>query len=600
MKRFWFLGLLVLGVCAWCDNPIINYASGWGECEVDFERDGVADLWADTTSGEANEAGISVQYRIDRDTPFSGTGCQQVSVSGRCVLDRYVVAARSEWIPSIGGNYPAPGETVYVDFALRTSAHLKNIQYAVVAGMTRVDGEPEPMLLNWNRQHMPNWQRFTTSFVMPETVDGRFRIIFYMRALSGPTAGSLWIDDIKVYTGKRLPVREGTLKLARVNAKGVDWVQIASDYDLVIANGPNLARFKALRPEIAAWYYALGWESIATRESQYSNVWNGNSLVGNAGDFVPHTFAQQTNPDWFLRDALGFNILAPGGTLTLIYAMDFGDPTLRQFVFQNMRTFFNDVYGSNSSLKPTGYYFDRLNNCLSYQTPRYPTRQDRLAKLYEYMEDFHDQVRVDNLPVIANGYVSPWNTGELAPILQNGWVDGFLIEGFIVNVYTGAIRNPREIANHLISAMDPNRTVIVLGCLFNDDPNDIKFNLALAGFYLVNHPNLYCIVTGRDETNRVDVSKSLVLPQLDLPLGEPLASHYEILAGTQNNGALYARRYTHGIALLNSSQTTSFTYTPTRPMQDHQGQQYRRNQPITIAPQRGLVLYVSPDAYNPR
>jgi len=375
---------------------------------------------------------------------------------------------------------------------------------------------------------------------------------------------------------------------------------MAADYDLIVANAPNLARFKAQKPSISTWYYTLGWESIKIRNENNHSIWNGNTLVGYAGDFVPYQFASDMNPSWFLPDSGGLPIQTSGGTTTRIFAMDLGDQTLRNFVFQNMNSFFDEVYGNNSDLAPTGLYFDRLNNCLSYPTPRYPTRAERLAKLLEYMQDFHNQVGSQGMHVIANGYVSPWNIGDFAPILQNDWVDGFLTEGFLVNIYVGTIRAPRDMANHLISAMRPDKTVILIGRLFNNNLNDQKFNIALAGFYLVNHPNLYCVVAGEGVNGAPNISDSLVIPQLNLPIGQPVTSSYEILAGTSNNGALFARRYTAGITLLNSSQTTSFQYTLTRPLMDQLGRQYRRNQTITIPPQTGLVLYVSPEEYRPR
>lgn len=606
MKRYWFFGLLLFSACAWCqtENPLINYASGWGECEVDFDRDGIADNWNYTstidqsTVSRARADNLNVQCQIDRANPFSGTGCQLIRVSGNCAPDRNVMAIRSEWIRATGGYYPLPGDTVYVDFAYRTSASLTNVQYAVVAGMSRVDGQPEPILLNWNRNPSPTWRHVSTSFVMPQTSDGRFRVIFYLRVLNGATQGSLWIDDVRISTDKRLPVRRGTLRLARFNAQDVDWIQSAADYDLIIANASNLARFKAQKPSIETWYYTLGWESIAVRDDNHSG-WNGNTLVGYAGDFVPHSFAKSMNPGWFLPDSFGAPIQLPGSYETRIFAMDLGDQTLRNFIFQNMRNFFGDVFGSGSTLTPAGLYFDRLNNCLSYATPRYPTRQQRLAKLYEYMQDFHNQVGSQGIKAIANGYVSAWNTGNFAPILRNGWIDGFLMEGFLVNIYDGTIRSPLDMANHLISAMNPGKTVVVMGRMFNNNPNERRFNIALAGFYLVNHPNLYCVIIG-EGANGPDVSVSRVIPQLDLPIGQPSTSNYEMLAGNVNNGALFARRYTNGVALLNSSQTVSFTYTPTTYLRDYQGRSYRPNRPISIPPQTGLVLYTSQEMDNPR
>lgn len=590
MKKYWLIGLLVLSASVTAqEQPYINYTAGSGECETDFNRDGVVDLWNDTSTGEASAVGLNVQYAIDRTTYTSGTGSQKVVVTGNCTADpRYVLALRCEWIPATGGNYPAPGETVYVSLDLKTSPELVNVQYSVQAYMDRVDGGAYPQLLPWTRTVRPDWSSVSGSFVMPETVDGRFRIVIYARILPGATSGTMWVDNIVVRTERRLQPRQGTLKVARVTSVGSDWVETAQNYDLLVTNAPYLGRFKAQKSSIKTYYYTLGWEAATYN---VNNVWVGNDTIGSSGDFLPYQFADTYYPEWFLINYFDRRISIPSGSNTRIYAMDFGNPAMRNVVFQNMRTFFDDVFGSNSTMAPDGLYFDRLNNALGMQTPRYPTREERLAKLLEYMADFHGQVGSQGVKAIANGYVKQWNAGEFAPIQANNWLNGFLIEGFLINIYQNTYRTPKAMSDHLKSMMlYRDRTTIGMTRIFTNYPHYLKF--VIAGFYLVNHPNFYCFVTSENARQRPVVGDSLLIPQLNLPMGTPTTEEYVRLAGTDNRGALYKRDYTSGVALLNTSDTTAYSYTPTQQLRDYEGNIYQAGVAIELAPRTGLVLYV--------
>jgi hypothetical protein len=590
MKKYWLIGLLLLSASLWAQNPYINYTSGSGECETDFDRDGVVDLWNDTTTNEASAVGLQARYSIDRSTYSSGTGSQKLEISGNCTASpRYVIALRCEWIPATGGNYPAPGETVHVSLDVRTSAVLQNVQYSVLAYMDRVDGGAYPQMLNWSNNPRPNWTSITGSFVMPETTDGRFRIVFYARVLPGPTSGTLWLDNVIVHTDKRLQPREGTLKVARVTSVGTDWVDTAANYDLLVTNAPYLGRFKAQKPSIKTYYYTLGWEAAMFLTSD--NVWVGNEIVGSAGDFMPYQYADTNYPEWFLINYFDRRLSIPSGSNTRIYALDFGNPAMRSVVFRNMGNFFQDIYGTNSVMVPDGLYFDRLNNALGMQTPRYPTREERLAKLLEYMADFHNQVGSQGLKAIANGYVKQWNAGEFAPIQANNWLNGFLIEGFLINIYQNTPRTPKAMSDHLKSMMMyRDRTTIAMTRIFTYYPHYLKF--VIAGFYLVNHPNFYCFVTSENSRQRPVVGDSLLIPQLNLPLGTPTTVEYVRLAGVDNRGALYKRDYTQGVALLNTSDVTAYSYTPTRELRDYDGNVYQAGVPIELAPRTGLALYV--------
>jgi hypothetical protein len=598
MKRYWLLSLLVITMKVWsqtqADLPIvINYASGWGECEIDSTFTNVAENWNYTSPETVAPQGITLQYAIDRTNKASGTGSQRITINRSGAGSAQEVNITSTAIPITGGNYPQAGERIYVQYSLRTSA-LQNIKYEVMTPMTRVDGQTPPRALKQTDQPQTNWVTNTYSFAMPETTNQTMRVSLKMMVGEGAASGTFWLDNIRVYTGKTLPVRKAALKLALLFGDGGDWIQSVANYDLFVTSMANVTRFKAQKPSVKTYIYALGWETSTIRNEAGDFV--GNSLIGNAGDFVPYTYANDNQSNWFLRDSNGRRIGINTSPSVRVWALNLGNQNFRNHIFTNMRNYFTNTCGPDSTMRPTGYYFDRLNNVLGYDTPTYPTRESRLAALLQYMEHFGTQMHQSGIYSIANAYAVPWNTDEFAPIQQNGWLDGYLMEGFLASVYGGAFRSQRDMGNQLRSAMMyRDRPVTLLGRMFNNDPSDQRFNLQLAGFYVVNHPNLYVLIAGEGSGGEPNIGESRVLPQTALPLGDPQTAEYEILAGSEFSGALFSRRYRYGIALLNTSQTVTHTYTPPRRYWDHLGRSFSGGVPVSIAPQTGLVLYAAPE-----
>lgn len=598
MKRYWLLSLLVITMKVWsqtqADLPIIiNYASGWGECEVDSTYTNVAETWSYTSPEAVAGNGITLQYAIDRVNKISGTGSQRITINRAGSGTQQEITLTSTAIPATGGNYPQAGERVYVQYSIRTT-DLQNIKYELMTPMSRADGQTPPRLLRQTDQPQTNWLTNTYSFTLPETTNQFFRVSLKIIVGEGAASGTFWLDNVRVYTGKTLPVRKTGLKLALLFGDGGDWVQSAANYDLFVTSMANVTRFKAQKPSVKTYIYALGWETATLRNEAGDFI--GNSLIGNAGDFVPYTFANSNHSNWFLRNSNGSRIGINTSPSVKVWALDLGNQDFRNHIFANMRNYFNVTCGENSTMRPTGFYFDRLNNVLGYDTPTYPTREARLAALLQYLEDFGNQMHQSGIYSIANAYAVPWNTDDFAPVQQNGWLDGFLMEGFLCSVYGGQFRSQRDMGNHLRSAMMfRDRPVTLIGRMFNNDPGDQRFNLQLAGMYLVNHPNLYVLIAGEGASGEPNIGESRVLPQLSLPLGDPQTAEYEILAGSEFSGALFARRYRYGIALVNTSQSVTHTYTPPRRYWDHQGRSYAGGTPISIPPQTGLVLYAAPE-----
>lgn len=598
MKRYWLLSLLVITMKVWgqtqADLPIvINYASGWGELEVDSTYTNVAENWNYTSPDTVAPLGITLQYLIDRANKVSGTGSQRITINRSGAGSAQEVNITSTAIPITGGNYPQAGERVYVQYSLRTNA-LQNIKYEVMTPMTRVDGQTPPRVLKQTDQPQMSWVTNTYSFTMPETTNQTMRIALKILVGDGPASGTFWLDNVRIYTGKTLPVRKNGLKLALLFGDGGDWLQSAANYDLFVTSMANVTRFKAQKPGVKTYIYALGWETATLRNDAGDFV--GNNLIGNAGDFVPYTYANDNQSNWFLRDSSGRRIGINTSPSVKVWALNLGNQNFRNHIFANMRSYFDVTCGPNSTIRPTGYYFDRLNNVLAYDTPTYPTREARLAALLQYMEHFGAQMHQSGIYSIANAYAVPWNTDDFAPIQQNGWLDGYLMEGFLCSVYGGGFRSQRDMGNHLRSAMMyRDRPVTLIGRMFNNDPSDQRFNLQLAGFYVVNHPNLHVLIAGEGDGGQPNIGESRVLPQTALPLGDPQTAEYEILAGSEFTGALFSRRYRYGIALLNTSQTATYTYTPPRRYWDHLGRSYSGGVAVNIPPQTGLILYAAPD-----
>ncbi|MDW7978301.1 MAG: hypothetical protein RMH74_05810, partial [Candidatus Caldarchaeum sp.] len=120
-----------------------------------------------------------------------------------------------------------------------------------------------------------------------------------------------------------------------------------------------------------------------------------------------------------------------------------------------------------------------------------------------------------------------------------------------------------------------------------------EINFIIAAFYLVNKPNIY--ITLRD--SGLDYHKSYIIEDFYLPLGKPLGS-LEVVEGDENNGALFIRRYSNGIIILNTAETSrAFTYRLDGLYRDRAGNTYSGQ--IVVPPQTGFVLIKTSPATSP-
>jgi uncharacterized repeat protein (TIGR01451 family) len=87
---------------------------------------------------------------------------------------------------------------------------------------------------------------------------------------------------------------------------------------------------------------------------------------------------------------------------------------------------------------------------------------------------------------------------------------------------------------------------------------------------------------------------SLAQPEVWIPLGEPLAP-YEIIQGNWDNGGLFLRRFQYGLVLVNPTDSTTYTFTPSQAYKNWDGQVVAANTPLTIPPKTGVVLYAAPE-----
>ncbi|MDW8107232.1 MAG: DUF11 domain-containing protein, partial [Armatimonadota bacterium] len=138
----------------------------------------------------------------------------------------------------------------------------------------------------------------------------------------------------------------------------------------------------------------------------------------------------------------------------------------------------------------------------------------------------------------------------------------------------------------------PNKTwILQVQC----DPNDREmFRFAVASYLVVAHSN--CLLafedraTGGAHTFRLFQTRH----ELFVPLGAA-QGNYRVEQGNFNTGALFAREFEYGIALVNPHPELQFQYRTTRTYKDWDGNIIPANTVLTIGPRKGVVLYAAPE-----
>ncbi|MEM1945784.1 MAG: fibronectin type III domain-containing protein [Candidatus Caldarchaeum sp.] len=614
--------------------PLSNYFGGLGEVETGITnaanmREGFADIfnpywnWQPWPSGSK---GASVEASIDFQEYVSGAGSQKITIkrdneSGpetRLILSSYVVRSKN---PRYSVFYPLPGDKVVFSFQVKTGEKISNIQYEVmlyfiVRDNTGNERYLSPLYVLRSGNSTPFWTKISFTAEAPANLTAARVLIVFTCVRS--CMGTFWLDDFVLRTEpeKRLPLvgRVGNnFKLAAIHGTVVmtEPLELAQKYDLLLGGGYYNTYVKGINPQVVSLYY-FNDPSLVVSVRNSSNTppcmlrWNGSKPVY---EFRPYrTIYKKVFSEWFLSSASSSKYPREDGSGYYIvrekyceFLLDIGRKDVVDAALKGIEKL-HAYAGYNNPLLSPILFHDNLPNFIylwnmdGMPPSKYPDRSVRKTVLENMLSRLKSEL-IDTGPerkIIAN--IGTYRDERFELLLRFDY-DGVFIEYFtqIFNRTHDAQLLYRQF--QVLNAYPEDRFVILVDVVpagyveqWNQDPRLVpedvrrRFNFVIASLYLVNKPKTYVALRGGEGEY---TTPSYILKDFYIPVGSPLTG-IEVVEGDER-GALFIRRYSNGIVLLNTANGRTFTYFLAERHRDRAGNVF--DGLIAIPPQTGFVLY---------
>jgi len=593
--------LTVLGLSAgltWAtaQSPIaLNYASGFGDCEVDEDADGLADQWLLYHSfGNQSWTEVGVTPTLSRVKRFTGERSQQITISrpageaGRIYLDARPI--RPENVPYI---LPPAGTPLLVRVRVQTE-NLSGISARVVI----YSGERQYVLANALPANTGGWH--TLSAVVPlerlTTGELRFHFVLELNLSNGATSGQLWVDSLEVlWTQYPAPIRPrpNMLKIFHYIVPVSHWQELMDPpVDIAILPLNVVHALRPYLPNAKLGIYINAAQTFDRLPVPWQDLYGG------------YHFISQSHPHWFLRQN-GNPFSNPG--YPYLWPLDIGLQEVRdRFVQQFLRV-------REQIPIPEWVFLDDLGSF--WQCDQYPNldiNQQAWTGFIEYVFPTIRQ-RIGNTPRFI------MNSGSWAGRFVDGnpgeqWIqhlDGVMLEHVIVlyrrNNGGEYVYQPYRFNRRTLHMTDstwwgtlravnafPNKIWLLLPmCDANENPQ--MFRYILASYFVMAHSNTYLMVEDR-RTRSNTYHKWVHRPEPWIPIGNPTGNWY-VAAGTTNDhtGALFARNFEYGIVLVNPTESQTYEYTLPRAYKNWDGQVISAGTRVQIGPKTGLAFYAAPE-----
>lgn len=569
----------------------LNYASGFGDCELDTDQDGFADGWSVSHSfGDQNWASIGVFPSLSVARRFTGERSQQITinrasgVAGRVLLQtRPIKPSDSLFI------LPPEGTPLLTRIRVQT----ENLA-GVTVRISALSGESQYVLADSLPANTGGWQ--TLSRIIPLQRDANNALRLYLTVeinlQAGAASGRVWLDALEVlwlqYPAPNR-ARPNMLKIAHVNAPVPNWQMLLSPpVDLLIA---PIEQVLALRPYRQDAVMAIYINAFTTADQpSWRDLYGG------------YEYILRNHPSWFLTSQ-GNPMRNPNEPDS--WLLNIGLPEVRQRAVQRL-----DEMNQNFPL-PEWLFFDNAGSW--WPCDQYPTRNDILPRWTEFFQVVFSHVR-QNLgrKVIFNGgsHAGAYLDGnEGANRLQ--YVDGVILE-HVITLFGGDPRTYRYQVYRRNSATSPytdaswwatlraintypNKTWVIMPMV---DPNhDLNmFRYALASYFVMAHEKTYLMLEARGSENPNKYHLWLSRPEVWIPLGNPTGS-WRVVAGTATDasGALFARDFQYGVVLVNPTEQQTYSFTLPRAYKNWDGQVIPAGTRIDVGPKTGLAFYAAPE-----
>jgi uncharacterized repeat protein (TIGR01451 family) len=607
MVRQGILGLAILGLYAALfgqQSALLNFFAHAGSCEMDLDKNGLADGWAMFHDGLAPEHTI---LSLDSGIRFAGVASQRVRLQRSAgSAGRFVIFVDVNFNAHLK---PSAGEPLLARLALRAEG-FQNASYSVYAAT----GARRVYLLPLTSQDTGGWRQLSAVVPVERDSNGapQFSLRIEIQASEGAASGTLWIDEAQAVS---------TRTVMRTNR---------------LPNGLRLALNFLYRNQDPYRYIDLPFGvvtgvAIVGQTLQYHHpdvMWMPYCYMPatmvpsgyrHNADLYNYDDVSRNHPDWFLLDQNGQPI-RDGDT----YYMDLGRPEVRERAWQSLRDFLNRCG------RPRYIYLDAYDMRVGpsrYAPPNYPTNDLWVQAVLGWTEYLGSRLRSEfqfpdgSYPrFVPNVAWAPgfWLRGipgvsQDAPgVATLPYMGGFLLEHAFTHARstqgtttiqnygtaTGtngpqrwdnwALRNTIRLATEY-----PDRLVILIPTLWTNAPDSRqKLRFAVAGCLIVQHDNTFVqIAPCREQEQYPD---GYYPPELFVPLGLP-QGNFQILNGDIIVGGLFVREYQNGVVVWNPRHDATYTYTVPRDYYDWDRNLVRAGTQVPVPPHTGLVFYAAPE-----
>lgn len=590
------LGMSVLSLAGLCQTFInLNYAAGFGDCDIDMNQDGVADGWAVWHAwGSQPPREVGVIPSISTSQRFSGFGSQQIvfnrtsGSAGRIGFVYTIMNNNQDRRPVI---LPPEGAPLLFRVRIQTQ-DLQGVTPRLSIGM----GDRPIVVASSIPNNTGGWQTFSTIVPLQRASNGDLLVYLAVEfdLQAGAVSGRAWIDAVEcLWTQFPAPqrVRPNPLQIAHYIAHVSHWTSFLSPPpDFVTMSLDTVLALQAHLPNIAAGQYFAAASTTSSSPTTFD-------LYGG------YEWVLQNHPSWFLRDSTGQPLRNPA--YPYLYLIDIGLPEVRQRAINRLQTI------SQTFPLPEWIFLDEVGGwwpCVQYPTMDsvFPAWTGYLQTVCPYVRNGLRRKVMINLGSWAGNFVDN-NPG----VQWLSLVDAVMLEHVVV-LYSRTAPNyryqPYRYASRNLYRTDhswwatlravtenPNTKWLLVIMWNGTDTAMLRY--ILASYFIFQHANTYLMIEDRGRHSGGDTYQLWVSrPEVWVPLGRATGS-WRVVAGTvaDTSGALFARDYEHGIVLVNPTENQTYSYRVPRTYKNWDGAVVTEGTVLQIGPKTGVVLYAAPE-----
>lgn len=551
MRRLWgLIGALslTLMISVAQEQPLINYAGGYGGFDYDFyvgnpatglERDGRAE-------GFSVNAPSSFVFSLDEEDKVGGLASQKITFNRNASTAADARMTYTMHFPS--EDYPQPCETVRIRLWVK-AANWSNASFRVQA--RGLNGSGAVNLVNTSTPPT-GWTELDLNYVVPDSNPAGIYVDLIITANAGQSTGTLWLDELVVTGSKRWrPHAPRSLKIITpyypwAEESQRDWVYYAREFDAIIANWEDIKRLRTHRPDLKnILYYNLIFSN-----NTGSNTWSARDIFG-------YLYCDANHPDWFLLNVFGQRQRFISG----LHLMDIGNPETSAWAAQNLSLYMRYADSNRDVI-----HFDSFIDFFSsgFHLQKYPTPASRIAAMMKHMRNMRAVTQEQGIEFIINAASAPYTRDQTHTyFLRQGFLDGMLIEQVFTHIYTsppGFLSYSTWLAQfNTIIENAPRLRVIYSGYSAANPVEGRRQKIyALASFLLCADDNAYLYLDKHySETPPARQRSWRPDADFDVPLGQPTAPHEIYYRSSDYQGGLYYRPFQNGFVLVNPTGNAS-------------------------------------------